>query len=86
MKKYVILVFLSLCVSIGAKAQLTISSPFDKAVYQRSSTGNGTITFAGQAPNVPCVPNSYVRYRILRISLTNGTTISTNTNWTNINA
>ena len=78
-----------LCFPAIIKAQLTISSPFDKAVYQRNASGNtaigsAIITLAGQCPQVLCIPNSYVRYRILNITLATGATISTYTNWTTI--
>ena len=77
-----------MCVSISTKAQLTISSPIDRAVYQRnasgdSSVGSATITLSGQGANVPCVPNSSIRYRIYRIGLTNGTPISTLPSYSN---
>ena len=78
-----------MCFPAITKAQLTISSPFDKAVYQRNASGitpvgSATITLAGQCPEILCIPNSYVRYRILNINLSNGATISTYTTWTNI--
>jgi hypothetical protein len=85
MKKYIILAFLTLCIAISSLAQITISSPINRAVYQRNSSGtsgSATVTIAGQAPNVPCSANNYIRYRILNITLSTGSTISTYTNWT----
>lgn len=66
---------LCLCIS-SVRAQFRISSPIDKAVYQRSPNA-AFITIAGQAAFVPCSAGSFVEYRIYNINLQNGYAIST---------
>ncbi len=85
MKKYIILSITILCLlTLGVKAQIRLSSPIDKAVYQRDVSGNASISFAGQVPQIPCGTGNFLKYSITKISLQNGSLVSTITPFTTL--
>ncbi len=78
MKTYItISIFLLILLTFHVKAQIRLSSPIERAVYQRNASGNASISFAGQVPQIPCGTGNYLRYSISRISLQNGSFVFT---------
>ncbi len=70
--------------AFSSKSQIRLSSPIDKAVYQRNTSGNASISFAGQVPQIPCGTGNFLKYSITKISLQNGSLISTITPFTTL--
>lgn len=70
---------------ILSMAQLSISHPISRAVYQRNGTGKGSasITIAGQF--LGSAPANYrIEYRLEKLLVTDGSYVSTVVNWTTI--
>lgn len=66
-----------------AMAQLSISHPISRAVYQRNSSDYASITIAGQF--LGSAPANYrIEYRLEALDVTNGSYVSTVVNWTSI--
>lgn len=85
MKKYIIFLIILLSVFTSkVEAQIRLSSPIEKAVYQRDDSGNATIYFAGQVPQIPCGEGNFLKYNITKISLQDGSPIYTVTSFTTI--
>ena len=68
----------------NVEAQIRLSSPIEKAVYQRDDSGNATVSFAGQVPQIPCGEGNFLKYSITKISLQDGSPVFTLTSFTTI--
>ena len=85
MKKYIIFLIILLSLfTFKVEAQIRLSSPIEKAVYQRDDSGNATISFAGQVPQIPCGEGNFLKYSITRINLQDGSPLFTVTSFTNV--
>lgn len=72
------------CTLIGPSyAQMSLSHPINRAVYQRNSSGNATIPIAGQ--HIGSIPSRYgIEYSIDRISPVNGSYQYNAVYWTSV--
>lgn len=83
MMKTLFLLVISMTFPVLSWAQLSISHPMSKAVYQRNSSGSATITIAGQY--LGSMAGSYqIEYKLDKLNISDGSYNSNINNWTSI--